>query len=56
MITNDVSDYINLLVRIAHIICNHPYYSMEFSDGLIQKDARTETITKCESEEALLRS
>jgi len=20
---NDVSDYINLLVRIAHIICNH---------------------------------
>jgi len=33
MITNDVSDYINLLVRIAHIICNHPllcgpvYYS-----------------------------
>jgi hypothetical protein len=22
MITNDVSDYINLLVRIAHIICN----------------------------------
>jgi hypothetical protein len=25
MFTNDVSDYINLLVRIAHIICNHPY-------------------------------
>jgi hypothetical protein len=24
MITNDVSDYINLLARIAHIICNHP--------------------------------
>jgi len=24
VITNDVSDYINLLVRIAHIICNHP--------------------------------
>jgi len=24
MITNDVSDYINLLVRIAHIIFNHP--------------------------------
>jgi len=24
MITNDVSDYINLFVRIAHIICNHP--------------------------------
>jgi hypothetical protein len=23
-ITNDVSDYINLLVIIAHIICNHP--------------------------------
>jgi len=22
-ITNDVSDYINLLVRIAHIICNY---------------------------------
>jgi len=22
MITNDVSDYMNLLVRIAHVICN----------------------------------
>jgi hypothetical protein len=25
-ITNDVIDYINLLVRIAHTICNHPLY------------------------------
>jgi hypothetical protein len=25
-LTNDVSDYINLLVRIAHIICNHPLF------------------------------
>jgi hypothetical protein len=25
IITSDVSDYINLLVRIAHIICNHPF-------------------------------
>jgi hypothetical protein len=25
VIINDVSDYINLLVRIAHIICNHTY-------------------------------
>jgi len=24
VITNDVNNYINLLVRIAHIICNHP--------------------------------
>jgi len=24
MFTNDVSDYNNLLVRIAHIIYNHP--------------------------------
>jgi len=24
VITNDVSDYINLLIRIAHIIYNHP--------------------------------
>jgi hypothetical protein len=24
MITNDVSDYINLLVRIHYTICNHP--------------------------------
>jgi hypothetical protein len=23
VITNDVSDYIDILVRIAHIICNH---------------------------------
>jgi len=26
VITNDVSDYINLLIRIAHIIFNHPLY------------------------------
>jgi len=26
VITNDVSDYVNILVRIAHIICNHPLY------------------------------
>jgi len=26
LITNDVSDYINLLVRIAQIICNHCLY------------------------------
>jgi hypothetical protein len=26
MITNDVSDYRNLLVRITHIICNHSSY------------------------------
>jgi hypothetical protein len=24
VVTDDASDYINLLVRIAHIICNHP--------------------------------
>jgi hypothetical protein len=27
MITNDVSDYINLFVGIAHIICNHPLHA-----------------------------
>jgi len=26
MITNGVSDYVNLLVRMAHIICNHPIF------------------------------
>jgi len=26
VITNDVNDYTNLLVRIASIICNHPLY------------------------------
>jgi hypothetical protein len=26
VITNDVSDYVNLLVRIAHIIRNHTLY------------------------------
>jgi len=30
VITNHVSDYINLLVRIAHIICNYPYEVMMF--------------------------
>jgi hypothetical protein len=27
VITNDVSDYVNLLVIIAHIIYNHPLYT-----------------------------
>jgi hypothetical protein len=31
VITNDVNDYINLLVRIAHIICNHPLYTEQQS-------------------------
>jgi hypothetical protein len=31
VITNDVNDYMNLLVRIAHIICNH------LVQGCIQK-------------------
>jgi len=26
VIINDVSEYIKLLVRIAHIICNHPTF------------------------------
>jgi len=30
MITNDVSDYVSLLVRIAHIIRNHPIYMYFF--------------------------
>jgi hypothetical protein len=31
MITNDVSDYINLFVRIAHIICNHTVYVLVYN-------------------------
>jgi hypothetical protein len=30
VIANDVSGYINLLVRIAHIICNHPIYWLSY--------------------------
>jgi len=30
VITNNVNDYINLLVRIAHIICNHLYILVSF--------------------------
>jgi hypothetical protein len=32
VITNDMSDYIYLLLRIAHIICNHPVYSLLLND------------------------
>jgi hypothetical protein len=32
MITNDVSDYINLLASIAHIICNHPVFTQRYDD------------------------
>jgi len=31
MITNDVSNYINLLVRISHIIRNHPTYCIFYT-------------------------
>jgi hypothetical protein len=31
MTTNDVGDCINLLVRIVHVICNHPVYSVKLS-------------------------
>jgi len=36
VITIDVSNYINLLVRIAHIICNHPLHiwNVPFYDTL----------------------
>jgi len=40
VITNDVSDYINLLVRIAHIICNHPLHwknKRDFDVGFVCK-------------------
>jgi len=29
VITNDVSTYVNSLVRIVHIICNHTFYRFE---------------------------
>jgi hypothetical protein len=31
VITNGMSDYINLQVRIAHIICNHLLYKTQCS-------------------------
>jgi hypothetical protein len=31
MIINDVSDYINVLVRIAHIICNHSIHLRQWT-------------------------
>jgi len=34
VITNDVSDYINLLVRSPHIICNHPLLPAYFVDDV----------------------
>jgi len=33
VITNDVSDYISLLIRIAHIICNQPFVNVCFYFG-----------------------
>jgi len=30
VIINDVSGYVNLLVRITHIICNHPVFLEAF--------------------------
>jgi len=39
VITNDVSDYINLLVRIAHIICNRLIFpSPSFERKLHESD------------------
>jgi hypothetical protein len=30
VITNDVSDYVNFLIRIAHVICNHFHFKISF--------------------------
>jgi len=53
MITNDVSDYINLLVRNAHIIYDHPYIvtvSKVFLINLFGLDSRRESnFTLCET-------
>jgi hypothetical protein len=43
VITNDVSDYLNLLVRIAHIICNHPLYLTKMQNG---QQKRNNTLNK----------
>jgi hypothetical protein len=33
VIANDVSNYINMLVRIAHIICDHDFICRKFVDN-----------------------
>jgi len=41
VITNDVSDYINSLVRIAHVIRNHPLLGgNEESTKYLRQDVR----------------
>jgi len=37
VIANDVSDYINLLVWIAHIICNHTLFRELFKDDYMAR-------------------
>jgi hypothetical protein len=32
VITNDVSNYMNLFARIAHIICNHTYKDVQIRE------------------------
>jgi len=44
VITNDVSDYINLLVRIAHIICNHPVHLKLISNFHLRKIERLSSV------------
>jgi hypothetical protein len=45
MYTNNVSNYIDLFVRISHIICNHPLYIYIMQED-VSKSFRTESITK----------
>jgi hypothetical protein len=46
VITNDMSDYINLLVRIAHIVCNHSLYHQQQSVFEKSLHFQTPDITK----------
>jgi len=41
VITNDVSDYINLLVRIVHITCNHPSLQLKINQLTEQAPANS---------------
>jgi len=38
--TNDLSDYINLLARITHIICNHPFVYLKENPKLAYMERR----------------
>jgi hypothetical protein len=51
VITNDVSDYIHLLVRTAHIICNYPTHINNVFSIPLYRDSMFQNAYRCKQKQ-----